>query len=62
MDRQRVALWTFEGDDYKRFDSFFDWATAHYPHKNTASENIDDFEFNLPLDDPRSFYELSSLL
>jgi len=60
-DRQRAALWRFEADDHKRFNSFFDWATAHYPHKNITSENIDEFELNVPRDIHRSFHELSSL-
>ncbi|KAG9318037.1 hypothetical protein JVU11DRAFT_100 [Chiua virens] len=38
-----VGLW-FEPDDRKRFDAFFEWATAHYVQKSVTSENIDDYQ------------------
>ncbi|KAF8549454.1 hypothetical protein OG21DRAFT_1515173 [Imleria badia] len=50
----------FEPDDCKRFDVFFDWATAHYKHKSITSENIDDLEFTNPSQEvPRSLHALS---
>ena len=57
--KHNVDIW-FETDDRKRFDAFFDWATAHYIHRSVTSENLDDLEFNNPSSDvPRSLHELS---
>ncbi|KAH0830190.1 hypothetical protein J3R83DRAFT_1545 [Lanmaoa asiatica] len=59
-ERHNIDLW-FEADDRKRLDAFFDWATAHYTHKNVASvnDNLDDIEFNNPSAIPPSLHELS---
>lgn len=57
-ERHNINLW-FLTDDRKRFDAFFDWATAHYVHKSVATDNIDDLEFNNPSDIPPSLHELS---
>ena len=57
-ERHDMSMW-LETDDRKRFDAFFAWVTAHYIHKSVTSGNIDDLEFNIPSDIPRSLRELS---
>ena len=57
--KHSISLWS-ETDVRKRFDAFFDWASAHYIHKSVMSENLDDLEFNNPSSDiPHSFDALS---
>ncbi|KAG1800612.1 uncharacterized protein BJ212DRAFT_1400214 [Suillus subaureus] len=53
------ALW-FEPDVEKRFNLFYEWATAYFPHKNVTSGNIADLEFNKFSNQTHSMHELSS--
>ncbi|KAG2039745.1 hypothetical protein BDR03DRAFT_893622 [Suillus americanus] len=54
-----IDLW-FEPDVEKRFNLFYEWATAYYLHKNVTSGNIDDLEFNKFSNQTHSMHELSS--
>ena len=54
-----ISLWS-ETDVRKRFDAFFDLASAHYIHRSVTSEILDDLEFDNPSPDiPHSFDALS---
>jgi hypothetical protein len=54
-----IDLW-FEPDVKTRFNLFFEWATAYFPHKNVASGNDGDLEFNKFSEKTHSMHELSS--
>ncbi|OJA15386.1 hypothetical protein AZE42_11323, partial [Rhizopogon vesiculosus] len=49
-----------EPDTEARFNLFYEWVTAYFPHKSVVSGNINDLEFNTFSEKPRSMHELSS--
>jgi len=54
-----IDLW-LEPDTKTRFNLFYEWVTAYFPHKSVVSGNINDLEFNTFSEKAHSMHELSS--